>query len=662
MRRRLRLALLGLGLAMAAVLALDRVLPPDLSRYRLLSRAMVDEAGRALNFALASDGMWRLPTSPERVSPNYLAALLAAEDHRFYVHPGIDPLAVGRAVWQLATHGHVVSGASTLTMQVARLLTSHRHDLAGKLADMVRALQLEAHYSKRDILAMYLTLAPFGGNIEGVRAASLVYFEHEPDRLSDAEAGLLVALPQSPTRLRPDRHPAAAVAAGRRLAARLASPALEAATAPQRHPLPSLAPHLAVRLAAAGATGEIRTTLAAPLQGAVEGLLRREQPWLGDDADIAVLVVRNADRAVLAYVGGVDYLAPQGMVDMVQARRSPGSALKPFIYGLAFDEALALPETIIEDARLRLGDYAPQNFDRSFHGRVTIREALQQSYNLPAVMLLAELGPGRFAAALRQAGARLALPNERNAAPGLPIALGGLGISLQDLAALYAALADGGRAAGLRLLADEPVSGGVPLMTARAAADVGDILRGLAPPDGIAPRPGAAIAYKTGTSYGFRDAWAAGYSERVTVAVWVGRVEGSPRPGAFGRNTAAPLLFKIFDLLPEPSGSRAPAPVRHESGTLAPALRNFAPRGGGGGLRILFPPEGATLEAGGATPIALEAAGGVPPYRWAVNGVPLPPLPRGSIPSWQPDGAGFTRISVIDQANASVSAEIRVAN
>ena len=668
MARRLRLACTVVAVLAAALTILDHVFPPDLSRYRLRSPELLDADGRPLNIATAPDGMWRLPAETDQVSPRYLDMLLAAEDRRFWWHPGVDPLALTRALWQFARNGRVVSGGSTLTMQVARLLTPHRHDVAGKLLDIARALQLEAHFSKREILAMYLTLAPFGGNIEGVRAASLIYFEREPRNLSDDEAALLVALPQSPTRLRPDRHWPAAAAARHKLLARLgpgahASPSRSRI---QRHALPAYAAHLSRRLADPAASEPLRTTLYATLQRAAEGLARREQFWLGEEANCAALIVRNDDRAVLAYLGGVDFFGAQGMVDLVRARRSPGSALKPFIYGLALDDALVVPDTLIEDAPLRIGDYAPQNFDRRFHGTVTVREALQQSYNMPAVTLLGEIGAARFAATLRQAGAVLTLPQGR-AEPGLPIALGGLGISLEDLAALYVGLANGGRASRLRLLASDAPPELAPLVTEDGARQVGDILRGTPLPDGVSPARPRAIAYKTGTSYGFRDAWAVGYSAEYTVAVWVGRSDGSPLPGSFGRSTAAPLMFKLFDLLPtEPDRPRArPAQT---PGRLAPSLRRYAPRGAAPAerspLRIVYPPEAAIIELDPAqtapSSVALEASGGAPPYRWAVDGMPLPAPPVGMVSAWRPNGPGFFRLSVTDRDGRAVSEEIRL--
>jgi penicillin-binding protein 1C len=353
------------------------------------------------------------------------------------------------------------------------------------------------------------------------------------------------------------------------------------------------------------------------------------------------------------------------MVDMVRARRSPGSALKPFIYGLAFDDAVILPDTLIDDVPLRIGSYAPRNFDRDFHGTVTARQALQQSYNLPAVAILDRVGPSRFVARLTQSGASIALPRS-DAGPGLPVALGGLAISVEDMAKLYVGLADDGQVAPLRLLRSDPLMQATSLITQSSAQDIGDILRDTPRPEGVAPAQPRAVAYKTGTSYGFRDAWAMGYSDRYTVAVWVGRAEGTPRPGAFGINTAAPLLFKIFDLLPPepPHVSHRPRqPV--DAAHLAPSLRHFMPAdapvlSGPAGPRIVYPPAGATIDVaqddGRRSPVALEVSGGKPPYRWMVDGVPLPVPPIGAVMAWVPDGPGFARLSVMD-ADSQVSSE-----
>ncbi len=654
-------AALGALLAVSVVVA-DRKAPPVLTRLHDLSLAMQDRQGTLLDVSLSREGMWRLPATVQDVDPAYLRLLLRTEDARFYRHPGVDPLALVRAAWQLVTHRHIVSGGSTLTMQTARLLTPHRHDALGKLQDIARALQLEAHYTKPQILAMYLTLAPFGCNIEGVQAATLIWFGHEPSRLSEAEAALLVALPQSPTRLRPDRHPARAILAAGRVLSRAMSGDDAAELMPlQRHALPQEAAYLAVHLQGQARQGVVRTTLDGKLQAEVEALAARRQRD-GNASSMAVMVVDNADRTVLAYLGGSNHAALGSQVDMIRARRSPGSALKPFIFGLAFDDGLVRPDSLIEDNRMRLGDYAPRDFDRQFHGTVSVSEALQQSYNLPAVQLLDRVGPQRLVATLRQAGADVRLPS-MNVAAALPVALGGLGISLQDVAMLYVCLARRGLAAPLRLLPADLAVAPRPLMTAASALQIGDILRGMAKPDGSAPGS-RAIAYKTGTSYGFRDAWAAGYSGKYTVVVWAGRVDGTPVPGAYGRNTAAPVLFQVFDLLPPEPSQEVGKVAAPRTGRLAPSLMRFAVSSEEGqGPKIVFPPDHATLEMDGEdarSPITLEAGSGTPPYRWLADGVPLPQPDVGMSATWMPTGPGFAHLSVVDKENHEASVDVRL--
>jgi penicillin-binding protein 1C len=647
---------LGLLLAVLTLLAADRLFPPNLSRLHDLSLAVEASDGAMLSVLPSADGDYRLPATTADVDPKFLALLIQTEDKRFYEHPGVDPIAMARAVGQFFANGHVVSGGSTITMQVARLLSPHPHNVIGKLTDMFRAVQLETHFSKRQILAMYLTLAPYGGNIEGVRAASLLYFQAEPDHLTDAEAALLVALPRSPERLRPDRHPDAALAATRRVLGLAGlSPDFPATDLPPlgRHRFPNLAPHLAGRLRGMGFSGIVQTTLDANLQNETVALAARELFFAAPNANIAALIIDNRSRKILAYLGGADFFAAGGMVDMVRAVRSPGSTLKPFIYDMALDDDLITPGSRIEDAPAEFAGYAPGDFDKSFRGMVTVREALQQSYNLPAVRLLRAIGPARFAATLAAAGAPLTLPG---GAASLPIALGGAGISLQNLAMLYTALANAGQAAPLNFLSGPP-GPATAIMTAGAGEEITAILRGTPPPDGVAPtdRP---IAYKTGTSYGFRDAWAAGFSPAYTVVVWAGRTDGTPTPGAYGRLTAAPILFKIFSLLPPEEAEPAETPP-----LAAPALKTFnappafiKPR-----PQILFPPAGATLQvtgSGGTIPISLEAQGGAPPYRWVINGAMLPAAPVGMSMSWQPPGPGFAHIAVIDKNEAATSEDI----
>jgi penicillin-binding protein 1C len=681
-----------------AAAGVDALVPPDLHRAAALSARIDDAHGKLLRAFTTADGIWRLPVTPKQVSPLYLRMLMAYEDRRFRRHAGVDPRATARAAWQWASSGHIVSGGSTLTMQVARLLEPRPRTLWAKGIEMARALQLEAHYSKDRILAFYLTLAPFGGNLEGVRAASLSWFGKEPRHLTPGEAALLIALPQSPEGVRPDRFPKRARAARNKILRAmvrrgvLTSDRARAAMAEPiptaRRPLPFDAPHVARALHADAAQRRVvRTTIDRSLQRALAKLVAAEKPNIGDRSSIAVLVVDNKTRAIRAYVGSVDFfsVARAGHVDMVTAVRSPGSTLKPFIYGLAFDLKLAHPLTMVTDSPTRFGTgYRPENFERVYFGQVTARFALQNSLNVPAVAMLDAVGPVRFAAHLKAAGTPLRLSGDKK--PGLPIALGGVGFTLHDLVTLYAGLANGGTVAPLRLVADaKPEGPTFRLVSPAAAWQLARILEQAPPPTDYVParnaRGGRAIAYKTGTSYGFRDAWAVGYDDRHTIGVWVGRPDGTPRPGHYGRNTAAPILFRVFDLLPgSDAGTRAAMPVKpagvldaNSTGDLPANLRRL------GGLptariritaaerkplAVTFPPNGALVElepdGKGKPYLPLTAEGGEKPLRWLVNGRPVSSAEHRRQATWRADGEGFVRVTVIDATGKTASVVARV--
>lgn len=687
------LAAIGLTIAgMAALDALDRAFPPDYSHLGRLSTVITARDGTVLRVFRAPDDAIRLAATTADIEPAYIDMLLAYEDRRFRWHPGVDPVALVRAVGQSIVHRRIVSGASTLTMQVARLLEPRPRTVRSKLIEMVRAVQLERRHTKDEILGMYLTLAPFGGNLAGVRAASLAYFGREPRELGPAQAALLVALPQSPTRRRPDRRPDAAREAAHRVLDRVAAAgviderrrleAREAGLPGSRRPLPMASPHLAQMLAGGAPPGmTVRSTLDARLQRGLETLGARERPWFGDGASLAVLVVDNATAEVRGHLGGDFFGAQGGQVDMTKASRSPGSTLKPFVYGLAFDDLMIHPETVIEDKPLAFGNYAPRNFDHDYHGEVTIRTALRQSLNLPAVAVLERVGPQRLMTAFNAAGVWPRLPRGASE-PGLPIALGGVGVSLADLARLYRAVAADGLSRPLRYRADEPAAAEAPktLLGPVARYYLTDILADAAMPDSItqvaAEGSARRIAYKTGTSYGFRDAWAIGWSASHTVAVWVGRPDGSPRPGALGRNAAGPVMVKVFDLIPNQEGLRftaIPPGALRVTGTakLPAALQRFrfgagVTRGAdpaGDGPRILFPPDGAVVElsrdeVARLSTLALKAEGGDAPLRWLVNGQPVETLHRRNDAFWQPDGEGYAEIVVIDAANRRARAEV----
>ena len=686
MTKRRRIAWIGGGAlaALLAVAALDRSAPPDLGRTLDRSQVVLASDGRMLRAFAATGGYWRLPATPDTVDPLYLAMLVAYEDKRFARHLGVDPLALARAAWQAVRNGRVVSGASTLTMQTARLLEPRPRSAWAKLMQMARAVQLERRLSKDQILSAYLTIAPFGGNIEGVRAASLAYFGKEPARLTPAEAALLVILPKSPERFRPDRFPRRAraqrdavlermVAAGV-LTETQANEARQEPVPATRRPLPFHAPHLARRLRDTKA-GPVRTTIDVDLQRSVEALAANWRHRIPARASLAILVRRNATGDVAAYVGSADFFSTRraGQVDMVRAVRSPGSTLKPFIYAMAFDDGVAHPETLVDDAPTLFGDYEPENFSREFSGEVTIREALQRSLNVPAVAVLDRIGPGRFAARMARAGVGFHLPSLTRRT-GLPVALGGVGVTLEDLVALYGAFADRGAFSRTRIRKDASLEKPVFLFGRSAAWQVARILEGV-------PRPGAegatlagrrAVSWKTGTSYGFRDAWAVGFDRDHTVGVWVGHADGTPSPGSFGRTTAGPLLFAVFDTLPSPGALLAdsiPADVARFDGKRLPPYferlnRAAVPSDAGRRTpppRIVFPPDGAVVELGGGdNGVVIEAAGGVRPLRWMVNGQLIETSQRRRRVVWRPDGGGFNRITVIDAKGRSAGVQVRI--
>lgn len=625
------LALVGLA---AAAWILDRVFPPNLARLAVNGTEVLDRNGRTVALFPAPGGVWRFRTGVGDVAPVLLETLIRTEDRHFWSHPGVNPLALARAALQDARAGRVVSGGSTLTMQAARLLEPRPRTIRSKAIEIARAMQLEWRFSKRDILGIWLTLAPYGGNLEGVRAGALAWFGASARALDPDQAALLVAIPRRPEALRPDRH----AARGRILRDRVLG-AAGGEMPLTRLPLPR---HAVQAMAGLAKTGErVATTLDLPLQVALERLASDQLRRLPGHVSLAFLVVDAASRDILAVVSGGDGAGETraGAMDLTRAIRSPGSALKPFIYAMAFEDGIVGPETRIEDLPRHFGAYAPEDFDRSFAGSVTAGEALRRSLNLPAVALLEQIGPMTFAARLRLAGASLRLPV--GAAPSLPLALGGVGISLRDLTGLYAALATDGMAAMPGLLLDIRRSQRAAFLTPRAAAATAEVLTQAFPDSFL-----AGVAWKTGTSWGGRDAWALGFDRSVVVGVWVGRPDGTPMPGATGRAVALPLLARVFDVLPA-----SPRP-------LPGAVKVSGPVGTPNALRLLFPPPNAVVSGDG--PVTLRAMGGQRPLTFMVNGAPLRTDPARREVSWQPMAPGFYRLTVLDAEGGVARVGVRV--
>ena len=653
MIRKLAIGLaIPLGLLLASIFAADRLFPPDLSRMAGVGTEMLDRQGRTLALLPAPGGVWRFRAGRDSVSPVLRDLLVAVEDKRFWWHPGVDPVALVRAMGQFVRAGRVVSGGSTLSMQAARLLEPRPRTMRAKLIEMARAVQLEWRYGKQGVLDIWLTLAPFGGNLEGVRAGSLAWFGVPPEALEPAQAALLVAIPRRPEALRPDRHAERASL----LRARVLAVGVRAGLFPDEAPpavpvarvtLPHHAPQ-PMRALARAHPGEaaIRTTLDRPLQAAVERLAAERLLGLAERVSLAMVIADARSREILAVYGGAwRDVGRAGNLDLTQAVRSPGSALKPFIYGLAFQDGLAAPDSVLGDLPRQFGGYAPENFDRGFAGTVTAGEALRRSLNLPAVALLERVGPVRFMATLKSAGVRLVLP--AGADPSLPLALGGVGIGLRQLTGLYAALATDGAFVPLHLQAG--ASGPAALFSAAVAHSVADVLTHPIPGGG----PGgvnAGVAWKTGTSWGGRDAWAVGFDARHVVGVWIGRPDGTPMPGATGLSLALPLMARGFDLLgPQP---RAPEPPSR--GPLGQPVEQV----GADALRLLFPPPGAVLSADGH--VTIRVMGGRRPLTFLVDGAPLRVDAVRREANWQPGGPGFYRLTVLDADGTAAQARVRV--
>ncbi len=691
--RRLLLAgatLAGIGaLAFGAAVALDRAYPPPLPEKLVVSAEVVDRDGQLLRAYATPSGHWRLGTSLDEVDPQLVKMLVAYEDKRFWDHDGVDILALGRAAWQFASNGRIVSGGSTLSMQLARLIEPRsERSFASKLRQLARAVQIERRLSKQEILARYLTLAPYGGNLEGVRSASLAYFGKEPKRLTVSEAALLVALPQLPERRRPDRNPKNAQVARDRVLGRMVTAGLlgetEAArasledVATTRLALPAMAPH-AADVALRNAPGVVRhkLTLRRNVQAGLEAVAREAAQRLGPRISVAMVMADAMTGEILGEVGSADYLdaSRSGWIDMTRTVRSPGSTLKPFIYGLAFEQGLVAQETLIEDRPADFAGYRPKNFDMNYQGDVSVRQALQLSLNVPAIRLLDAVGPQRLTARFRQAGVTPQLPPGE--VPGLAIGLGGVGVSLRDLVQLYTGLANGGRAKVLRdgteATVPAPLSNGT-ILEEQAAWQVADILAGVRAPEGAAKR---AIAYKTGTSYGYRDAWSIGYDGRYVLGVWAGRPDAGAVPGLSGYISAAPILFEGFARsgLPAMPLPRAPAgALRMARADLPVTLERFSTAGQLPTVavaavtepapQIVFPPDGARVElgaaAGDASPLVLKLQGGRAPFRWLANGKPLKAVERRREATWQPDGAGYSTLTVIDAAGRAASVRVFV--
>lgn len=545
-------------------LLLDVAIPFKVSpRYSTLIAA---SDGTILHAFLNDDDKWRLYTELEEITPVLRQTILQKEDRYFYYHPGFNPVALGRAFLKNTATGRRSSGASTITMQVVRLLEPRQRTYLSKTIELFRAVQLELHYSKDEILQLYLNLIPYGGNIEGMKSASLLYFGKLPQLLSLAEITTLTIIPNRPSSLRLGQKNAFIVQERNKWLRRFEKAALfdkqviddainEPLTAYRRE-APKLAPHLAFRLKKEHKnTPIIRTTILPTRQALVEQMTQNYVNRLQsmDIHNAAVIVVNNETMRVEAYVGSADFNNPYdgGQVDGIRAVRSPGSTLKPLLYAIAFDKGMITPKSAINDVPTNFGGFEPENFDRRFNGKVTIEFALANSLNIPAVKVLKELTPSVLIGYLKKADFQTVKKQSKDL--GLSMILGGCGVTLEELTRLFTSFANEGKIHGLNYSTDAKKSKGEVLVSPESAYLINGILTQITRPDlpnnfdntYHLPR----IAWKTGTSYGKKDAWSIGYNRRYTVGVWVGNFSGVGVPELNGANIATPLLFDVFNAI-----------------------------------------------------------------------------------------------------------------
>lgn len=534
---------------------------------------ILDREGRPLRVYISSEETFHFPVTLQDVSPHVVEATLTFEDRWFRWHPGINPVATLRALIQNIKAGRVVSGGSTITQQVARMMDPRERTVGAKVVEAFRALQLEWRYSKDEILECYLNLAPYGGNIQGIGAAALLYYDRTASDLGPGEAALLSVLPNSPTRLRPDRNPEMARTRRDEVLERMATRgninteqhrrALREDVPVTRTDVPFKAPHLGdmLRSRYGSDAGDLVSTIDPTVQHLAESLLDRYMMTLRSRGitNGAIVVMENRSRAVRALVGSAGFFLAgnSGQVNGATAPRSPGSALKPFAYGLALDGHLISPSTLLEDVPVNIGGYIPKNYDGHYRGAITAEEALTHSMNVPAVNLVYNLGADRFHTFLRRGG--LSTLTEPYEYYGLSLVLGGAGVTLLDLTNLYATLASAGVYRPYRLLEDEVITEGRRILSSEAAFILTDMLSQVRRPDFPntwefsihLPK----IAWKTGTSYGHRDAWSIGYNPTYTIGVWLGNFSGEGSPALVGADAAGPLLFDLATALESDAGS-----------------------------------------------------------------------------------------------------------
>lgn len=559
-----RRILSGVACCIIIFIVLDIIFP--FSPRIPYSQIVTADDGTVMHALLASDDKWRMKIESDDISPAMRRVITAKEDKWFYWHLGVNPLAIIRAAAKNIIRGKTTSGASTITMQTARLLEPKERNIWNKTIEIFRAVQLEIHYSKEEILEMYLALVPYGGNIEGIKSAALLYFGVMPSKLSPAQVTTLAVIPNRPTSLALGKNNNLIVEARNRWlrvfaesdvfsAAEVRNAISEPLDAMRRDP-PEIARHLALRLARQYPDKPIIHSAIVPsIQQKVQNLCFNYSrvKALSGVFNVSVIVINNSTSKAEAYIGNPNFDddSHQGQVDGVKAIRSPGSTLKPLLYAMAFDRGIATPKSVITDVPVNFDGFAPENYNRKYNGLVTAEKSLAFSLNVPAVKIMNELGIETVIDKLSQAGFRRIAADRKHL--GLSVALGGCGVRLEEIAALFSAFANGGVYRSTRFIKEEPLPDSIRIISPQTAYMLSEILTQPTRPD--LPYNAESsfrlpkIAWKTGTSYGRRDAWSIGFNKRYTIGVWLGNFTGTGTPELTGADAATPLLFAIFNSL-----------------------------------------------------------------------------------------------------------------
>lgn len=583
-------------IALTVILIFDSLLfPLPMERLRKPSAAFVYSRDKNLLGCFTStDSYWRKPIKLESISPLLQKSVIACEDRWFYYHPGVNLFSLVSAAVDNLRAGKVVRGGSTITMQVARMMEPKSRTLKAKIIEILRAFQLEMHFSKRELLELYFNLAPYGGNIEGVGAAAYFYFGKTPIDLTAAQAAMLTSVPNSPTALRPDLNYDRSAAARSRaldvmrkrgiISENLYREALAEEIRPRKTEPPQIARHFTRGLALQYPDNpEIISSLDLRIQNICDGVVKNHKNELAQRGinNIAVTVIKNSTGELLGMVGSADFgdYRHQGQVNGAMSPRSPGSALKPFVYAMALDQGLLSPHTILEDLPIYYSGYSPENYDKEYRGVVSAADALRLSLNVPAVYICYKVGQRNFYNLLKSGG--ISSLYRKDYDYGLPIILGSCEVRLIDLTNLYSSLGRGGLYYPYHLLKNDSPGDTLRLFSPGASYLISEILSELERPDFPAswefspniPK----VAWKTGTSYGRKDAWSVGYNTEYAVGVWVGNFSGESSPDLVGADAAAPLLFEIFKAISAGRNSRWFAPAPEVSSRLVCSVSGLPP-------------------------------------------------------------------------------------